>query len=58
MVGQNHSKYHGVGICLLQYTMEYCTILILYVGKRFESDCSNNLYYIEDMLCIYYSYPW
>ena len=40
---------------VLQYTMEYCTILVFYVGMRFELDNNNNLYCVDDMLCIYHS---
>ena len=34
---------------MLQYTMEYCTILVLYVGKRFGLEYNNNL-----MICCVY----
>ena len=43
MVDQNHNEYQGVGIYVLQYTMKYCTILVLYVRKRFGLEYNNNL---------------
>ena len=46
------------GYVILQYTMEYCTILVSYVEMRFELDYNNNLYCVDDILCIYHSDPW
>ena len=40
---------------VFQYTMEYCTILVFYVGMRFELDYNDNLYYVDDMLRVYHS---
>ena len=69
MVGQNHSKYHGEGVCcigiyygtwyniVLEYTMEHGTILVSYAGMRFELDYNDNLYCVDDMLCVYHSDP-
>ena len=45
------------GYVVLQYTMEYCTILVFYVGMRFELDYNSNLYCVDDMLRIYHSDP-
>ena len=41
---------------VLQYTMEYCTILVFYVGMRFELDCNNKLC-LDDKLRVYHSDP-
>ena len=57
--------YYGGGICfimvegyvLLQYNMEYCIILVFYVGIRFDFDYNNNLYFVDDLLRIYHSDP-
>ena len=46
------------GYVVLQYTREYCTILVFYVGIRFELDYNNNLYCVDDMWHIYHSDPW
>ena len=32
--------------------------MVFHVGKRFELDYNKNLYCVDDMLRIYYSYPW
>ena len=38
------------GYVVLQYIMEYCTILFFfYVGMRFELDYNNNLYCVDDI---------
>ena len=54
MVGLNHSNIMYV---VLQYIMEYCTLLVFYVGKRFELDYNNKLYYVCGKLYIHYNYP-
>ena len=35
MVDQDHINIVEQGHIVLQYTMQYCTILVLYVGRRF-----------------------
>ena len=38
------------GYVVLQYTMEYCTIFVFYVGLRFELDYYDNLYCVNNIL--------
>ena len=45
------------GYVVLQYSMEYCTILVFYVRIRFELDYYDKLYCVDDMLRIYHSDP-
>ena len=44
MVGQNHKKYHGGGIC---YIVIYYGILLFYAGMGFELDYNNKLYWLH-----------
>ena len=55
MVGQNHCILVEVYV-VSQYTIEYYTILVFYVGMRSEFDYNDNLYCVDDMLRVYYSH--
>ena len=51
MVDYNYNEYRGIGIYCIEYTMEYCTILVSYVRKRFGLVYNNDL-----MKCLYIIY--